>query len=339
MFGKLPNAAEYERYSERLTANAHLHEGMRHHFEGFPINSPPMAMLSAMVNVLACYHPELLKIDSDEQFEELSARLISKIRTIAAYSFRRAAGRPFLYPDPSLRYCANFMHMMFSMPYRQHFLDVEVEEALNLILILHADHEQNCSTSTVRVVESAKANLFSSVASGISALWGPLHGGANVEVLDMLDRIHQGGLKPEACIERAKDKADPFRLFGFGHRVYKNYDPRARMLQQAAERVFRVLKVNDPLLDIARRLEELALKDSYFVERKLYPNVDFYSGILMRALGIPTNMFTVMFAIGRLPGWIAHWREQHSESVQRIVRPRQVYTGEAKRDFTPFERR
>jgi len=289
--------------------------------------------------VLACYHPEYLALDGDEHFDELAASLISKIRTIAAYCYRSSKGLPFMYADPSLKYCANFMHMMFSMPYQQQFLDADIEEALNLIFILHADHEQNCSTSTVRVVGSAKANLFTSLGAGVSALWGPLHGGANVEVLEMLGRIHAGGMTAEQCIAKAKDKTDPFKLFGFGHRVYKNFDPRAKMLKVAAERVFKTLKVSDPLLDIARKLEDAALQDPYFIERKLYPNVDFYSGIILRALGIPTDMFTVMFAIGRLPGWIAHWREQHQEVGGRITRPRQIYQGVPQADFVPFGQR
>ncbi len=339
IYGKQPTAAEYERFSERLTRHAHLHEGMRYHFAGFPPTSHPMAVLSAMINVLACYHPEYLALDGDEHFDELAASLISKIRTIAAYCYRNEKGLPFVYADPSLKYCANFMHMMFSMPYQQLFLDADIEEALNLIFILHADHEQNCSTSTVRVVGSAKANLFTSLGAGVSALWGPLHGGANVEVLEMLGRIHAGGMTAEQCIAKAKDKTDPFKLFGFGHRVYKNFDPRAKMLKVAAERVFKTLKVSDPLLDIARKLEDAALQDPYFIERKLYPNVDFYSGIILRALGIPTDMFTVMFAIGRLPGWIAHWREQHQEVGGRITRPRQIYQGVPQADFVPFGQR
>jgi citrate synthase len=328
IFGRLPNLDEYERFSTRLTANAHLHEGMRHHFQGFPVKSPPMAMLAAMFNVLACYHPEVLTLSDDAQvIEEAAARLISKVRTIAAYCFRHANGLPVIYPSRRLHYAANFLHMMFSHPDEQYIVDEELEEALNLILILHADHEQNCSTSTVRVVGSSQANLFTSVAAGVSALWGPLHGGANVAVMDMLSRIHDGGLTAKDVIEKAKDKNDPFRLMGFGHRVYKNYDPRAKVLANVADRVLKRLKRHDPLLDVARALEEEALKDSYFVERKLYPNVDFYSGIIMRAMGIPTNMFTVLFAMGRLPGWIAHWYEQHIQQVSRIYRPRQVYQG------------
>ena len=298
-----------------------------------------MAMLSAMINTLACFHPEFLALSDDEAFEEAAARLISKVRTIAAFSYRRSRGLPFIYPDPNLRYVANFLHMMFSMPYEQYIADPEVEDALNLIFILHADHEQNCTTSTVRMVGSSKANLFASCAAGVCALWGPLHGGANVEVLEMLEQIHQGGSRPRSTCELAKDKNSGFRLMGFGHRVYKNYDPRAKILKEACDKVLAKLGVKDPLLDIARKLEELALKDPYFVERKLYPNVDFYSGIIMRAIGIPTNMFTVMFAIGRLPGWIAQWKEQHDDPELRIARPRQIYTGPTLTGYVPLEMR
>jgi len=339
MYGRLPDKEELAAYSKRLTNNELLNEAMKHHFEGFPINAPPMAMLSAMINTLSCFHPQFFQLEDDDAFEEMSARLISKIRTIAAFSYRRSKGLPFIYPDPNLKYCANFLHMMFSMPYDQYWIAPEVEEALNLIFILHADHEQNCSTSTVRMVGSSKANCFASVAAGVCALWGKLHGGANVEVIEMLEAIHKGGLSPEECIQRAKDKTNPFRLMGFGHRIYKNYDPRARILRAASYKVFSKLNIKDPLLDIARKLEELALKDSYFVDRKLYPNVDFYSGIILRAIGIPTNMFTVMFAIGRLPGWIAHWREQHADPGVKIARPRQVYMGKTKSEYAPLENR
>jgi citrate synthase len=275
----------------------------------------------------------------EEEIAEEAARLISKVRTIAAYSYRRSLGLPFIYPDPKLRYVPNFLHMMFSMPYDQYIPSPDVAEALNLILLLHADHEQNCSTSTVRVVGSSKANLFASCAAGVCALWGPLHGGANVAVLEMLEVIHKGGITPEKCIEMAKDKNSGFRLMGFGHRVYKNFDPRAVILKKSADKVLTQLGIRDPLLDIARKLEELALKDTYFVERKLYPNVDFYSGIIMRAMGIPTNMFTVIFSIGRMPGWIAHWKEQHNDPSLRIARPRQIYTGPTVQDYVPIDRR
>jgi citrate synthase len=339
IFGRLPKAEELRRFSDLLTANELLHEGLTHQFQQIPVDAPPMAILSATLNNLACYHQPLLAIEDEESLEEATARLISKVRTIAAFSYRRAQGLPFIYPDPKLRYCANFLHMMFSIPHLQYVVTPEVETALNLVFILHGDHEQNCSTSTVRVVGSARANLFASCAAAVCALWGPLHGGANVEVIEMLERIYQGGLSPEDCIRQAKDKTDPFRLFGFGHRIYKNYDPRAKILREACDRVLATLQRRDPLLDIARKLEELALKDPYFVDRRLYPNVDFYSGILLRAIGIPTNMFTVCFAIGRLPGWIAQWKEQRGDPSSRLVRPRQVYVGPGETDYLPIQKR
>lgn len=339
IFGHLPNRDELAAFSENLSNNQLLHEGLRHQFQHIPVDAPPMAILSAMLNNLACFHQELLSVDDTEQFAHAAARLISKVRTIAAFSYRRSRGLPIIHPDPALRYCANFLHMMFSVPYRHYVIDPEIEDALNLIFILHADHEQNCSTATVRTVGSARANLFASCAAGVCALWGPLHGGANVEVVRMLEEIAAGGLQPEECIRMAKDKQSNFRLYGFGHRVYKNYDPRAKILRDVCDRVFARIQVRDPLLDIARKLEELALADSYFVDRKLYPNVDFYSGILLRAMGIPTNMFTVCFAIGRLPGWIAHWKEQHDDPASRIIRPRQVYIGVKQTDYAPMNER
>jgi citrate synthase len=339
IFGRLPGHEETVRFSQLLTANELLHEGLKHQFQHIPADAPPMAILSATLSNLACYHQEFFSLEDEGSLEEVAARLISKVRTIAAFSYRRSLGLPFIYPDPSMRYCANFLHMMFSIPYQQYLVTPEIEDALNLVFILHGDHEQNCSTSTVRVVGSARANLFASCAAAVCALWGPLHGGANVEVMEMLEAIHAGGMTAEECIRNAKDKNHPFRLYGFGHRIYKNYDPRATILKAASDKVFAQLKRRDPLLDTARKLEELALKDPYFVERKLYPNVDFYSGILLRALGIPTNMFTVCFAIGRLPGWIAQWKEQHDDSTSKIVRPRQIYTGALETDYTPQEKR
>ncbi len=339
IFGRLPKKDELTDFSARLTRNELLHEGLKHQFQHMPLDAPPMAILSATLSNLACFHQQFLALEDPESFVAAAARLISKVRTIAAFAYRRSQGLPMIYPDPNLRYCANFLHMMFSIPYQQYIVTPEVEDALNLIFILHADHEQNCSTSTVRMVGSARANLFASTAAGVCALWGPLHGGANVEVMEMLDRIHQGGLSPEQCLRDAKDKSNPFRLYGFGHRVYRNYDPRAKILKQACDKVFARIKRHDPLLDIARKLEEVALADSYFVDRRLYPNVDFYSGILLRAMGIPTNMFTVCFAIGRLPGWIAQWREQHEDSTSKILRPRQVYLGPNKTDYVPIKDR
>lgn len=333
IFGKLPSPAEYARFSEALTSTANIDESMKHNFQGFPRSAPPMAILSAMINALSCFHPEFRKVDDPDQLEAVAARLISKIRTIAAYAYRRSRGKPVMYPDPKLRYVTNFLHMMFSQPYEEYICDDVTQDALNLLLILHADHEQNCSTSTVRMVGSSQANLFTSCAAGVSALWGPLHGGANVQVLDMLRHIHEGAMTPEEYVRRAKEKTSGERLMGFGHRVYKNFDPRAIVLQRMAERLFKKMNKKDPLLDIARKLEEIALADSYFVERKLYPNVDFYSGVILRAIGIPVNMFTVIFAIGRLPGWIAHWAEQNASSGSRISRPRQIYTGNPETNY------
>ena len=333
IFGQLPTPDEYTRFSDLLTHTANIDESMKHSFQGFPRSSPPMATLSAMINALSCFHPEFQEVDDLTQLEAVSARLISKIRTIAAYSYRRSRGKPLIYPDPKLRYVPNFLHMMFSQPYEEYICDGDTRDALNLLLILHADHEQNCSTSTVRMVGSSQANLFTSCAAGVGALWGPLHGGANVQVLKMLEHIHQGQMTPEEYVRRAKDKQSGERLMGFGHRVYKNFDPRAMVLQRIAERLFKRLKTDDPLLNIARKLEEITLSDSYFVERHLYPNVDFYSGIILRAIGIPVNMFTVIFAIGRLPGWIAHWAEQNQSSQPRIARPRQIYTGNTETNY------
>ena len=338
IFGHLPSETEYRDFADTMRAHANLHEGMKHHFEGFPRSAPPMAILSAMINALSCFHPEFLDIDDPDQFKPAAARLISKIRTIAAYAYRHSKGLPYIYPDPRLKYVSNFLHMMFSQPYMQRECNETIRDALNLILILHADHEQNCSTSTVRMVGSSQANLFASCAAGVCALWGPLHGGANVAVLHMLDEIHKGNLTPEEYVKLAKDKDSGVRLMGFGHRVYKNFDPRAKMLGEMAEKLFTELQIDDPLLDIARKLEEIALSDPYFVERNLYPNVDFYSGIIMRAIGFPTDMFTVMFAIGRLPGWIAHWGEQ-SQGATRIARPRQIYTGNNLTDYLPMDKR
>ena len=339
IFGHLPNRQELQDFRERLTNHELIHEGLKSQFQDIPADAPPMAILSATLSHLACYHQSFLAVEDVEAVTEAAARLISKVRTIAAFAYRRARGLPFIYPDPNMRYCANLLHMMFSIPYRQYHVPKEIEDALNLIFILHADHEQNCSTSTVRTVCSARANLFSSCSAGVSALWGPLHGGANVEVVRMLDRIHSGGLTAEDCVRMAKNKEEGFRLFGFGHRVYKNYDPRARILRKACDEVFSVLDIHDPLLDIARKLEELALEDPYFVDRNLYPNVDFYSGILLRAMGIPTDMFTVCFAIGRLPGWIAQWREQHEDPNARITRPRQIYIGPGETTYVPLDQR
>ena len=338
IFGELPSHGQFREFKSLISRNQFLHESLMHHFRGFPPEAHPMAILSAMINAMGCYQPVLMEPDDMDYFEESAARLISKVRTIAAVSYRNSRGEPIAYPRPDLGYAANFLHMMFSMPHSPYEPDDEVVRALDQVFILHADHEQNCSTSTVRMVGSSKANLYASIASGVCALWGPLHGGANQAVIKMLTQLKESGEPVTKFMERVK--TDPSaRLMGFGHRVYKNYDPRARILQNACEKVLVKLGVKDPLLDIARKLEEVALSDAYFVERKLYPNVDFYSGIILRAIGIPVNMFTVMFAIGRLPGWIAHWREVNLNPKARIYRPRQIYVGATERHYKPMEQR
>jgi citrate synthase len=339
IWGDLPTHKQLDAFSRLLTEFELLHESLRHHFEGFPANAHPMAILSAMINAMSCYEPEIMNIVDARGFERAAARLLSKVRTIAAAAYKMSVGQPMMYPKPELRYVENFMHMMFSMPHREIVPDPDAARALNLFLILHADHEQNCSTSTVRMVASAQANLFASCAAGVCALWGPLHGGANMAVIEMLDEIQKSGIKLNEFIDRVKNKDSRARLMGFGHRVYKNFDPRSRILKQAADKVLTKLHRADPMLELAIQLEEVALKDSYFIERKLYPNVDFYSGIILRALGIPLNMYTVMFAIGRLPGWIANWREVWTHPKGRIYRPRQIYTGHTIRDYVPINQR
>ncbi len=336
IYGELPTADRLAHFRELLTEHAMIHEGMRHSFNGFPATGHPMAILSSMINTMSCYHGDVLEMEDDRTFETAAARLMSKVRTVAAAAYKTSIGQPILYPNPGLSYCRNFLHMMFSLPTRTFEPDADCVNALRLFLVLHADHEQNCSTSTVRMVASAGANLFASCAAGVCALWGPLHGGANVAVIEQLQRIHEAGLSVDELLERVKMKEE--KLFGFGHGVYKSYDPRADILRRQVGKVLNKLGRKDPLLDIARRLEEIALGDEYFIARKLYPNVDFYSGILLRALGIPTNMFTVMFAIGRLPGWIAHWKEVR-DSGTRICRPRQVYVGKQERHYTPLKKR
>ena len=333
IWGELPTAEQRQRFTALLTNNALLHENMKHNFEGFPWNSHPMAMLSAMVNALSCYHPSLVSPQTPKQLESAAAKLISKIRTIAAFSYKMVQGEPFIYPDSKLSYSENLLHMIFSVPNERYEVLPEAKKAIDLLLLLHADHEQNCSTSTVRMVASSKANLFASIASGVLALWGPLHGGANQAVVEMLENIHEGEINTKKCIEMAKDKDSDFRLMGFGHRVYKNFDPRALILKDAADKLLKRLGRNDPLMDIARELEDAALNDPYFIEHKLYPNVDFYSGLILRAIGVPKKMFTVFFAIGRLPGWIAQWREVAESGVSKIDRPRQIYIGPKERHY------
>ncbi|MGD0101829.1 MAG: citrate synthase [Acidobacteriota bacterium] len=337
IWGKLPTTQELSSFSQLLTKNEMLHEDMKFHFEGFPTHAHPMAILSSMINAAGCFFPEV--IEDHELFVMQAARLISQVRTIAAFSFRKSLGLPIIYPKPSYKYTANLLHMMFSEPYQDYELLPEVVHALDLIFLLHADHEQNCSTATVRMVASSKANLFASAAAGVCALWGPLHGGANQAVLEMLREIHRSGDNGSKFIEQAKDKHSGKRLMGFGHRVYKNYDPRARIIKKKCDELLSVLKKKDPLLDIAKRLEEAALSDSYFIERKLYPNVDFYSGIIMQAIGIPINMFTVMFAIGRMPGWIANFKEIADDHDGHISRPRQIYNGPVEKSYIPIGKR
>jgi citrate synthase len=339
IYGKLPNKDELQKFTTRLTRHSLIHEDMKRFFDGYPSTAHPMAILSSMVCSLSSYYPDALDVQNKAVLDITIARLLAKVPTIAAYSYKKSVGQPFVYPQNHLDYCSNFLNMMFSVPAEPYEVDPDIRDAINLLLILHADHEQNCSTSTVRLVGSAQANLFASIAAGICALWGPLHGGANQEVVEMLEQIRADGGDVQKFVKLAKDKSSTFRLMGFGHRVYKNFDPRAKIIKAAADRVLGKLGIKDPLLDIAKRLEEAALSDQYFVDRKLYPNVDFYSGIIYRALGFPTNMFTVLFALGRLPGWIAHWKEMHDQPSTKIGRPRQIYTGENARDYIPIEKR
>lgn len=339
IMGKLPNSPELRTFSELLTQNELLHEAMKHHFEGFPASAHPMAILSSMINAAGCFYPEVSKSWTEDTFDVRGARLLSQVRTIAAFAYRKSRGLPTIYPKPDLKYTANFLHMMFSLPYQDYDLRPEAVKALDLIFLLHADHEQNCSTATVRMVASSRANLFASAAAGVCALWGPLHGGANQAVLEMLEQIHQSGDDGSKFIAAAKDKNSGKRLMGFGHRVYKNYDPRAKIIKQACDDMLSKMHISDPLLDIAKHLEQAALNDPYFVERKLYPNVDFYSGIIMRAIGIPLEMFTVVFAIGRMPGWIANYKEVMEGGHSRIYRPRQIYTGPTLNHYTPLKER
>ncbi len=335
--GELPTREQLNRTSVQLNDHSLVHEDMQIFYQNFPRASHPMGILSAMVNALSSFYPEL--IASDKDFEEVYVRLISKIRTMAAVSYKISRGHKVEYPRPDYTYCANFLNMMFNTPVKPYILRKELVRALNVFWILHADHEQNCSTAVVRSVGSAQTNIYASISAGISALWGDLHGGANQAVIQMLIDIHEKGVKVKDVIKRAKDKNDPFRLMGFGHRVYKTYDPRAKIMKKNCHDVLDRLNYEDPLLDIAMELEQIAISDPYFIDHNLYPNVDFYSGIMLRAMGIPTNMFTVMFAIGRLPGWIAQWRENMLDAEQRLTRPRQVYTGHAERSYIPIDER
>jgi citrate synthase len=339
IYGHLPNRTELSNFSTLLTRHSLIHEDMKRFYDGFPSTAHPMAILSSMVLSLSSFYPDALDVDNKELTDITIARLLAKLRTIAAFAYKKSIGQPFVYPQNSLSYVANFLNMMFSVPAEPYEVDEDLVKTLNLLLILHADHEQNCSTSTVRLVGSSKANLFATISAGICALWGPLHGGANQEVVEMLETIQRDGGDVSKFVKLAKDKSSGFKLMGFGHRVYKNFDPRAQLIKGHADKVLKKLGVKDQLLDIAMRLEETALKDPYFIERKLYPNVDFYSGIIYRAMGFPTSMFTVLFALGRLPGWIAHWKEMNEDKTTKIGRPRQIYTGDIEHDYVPLDKR
>ncbi len=339
LFGDLPNKKQLDEFEGNIRYHSLVHEDMKQFFQHFPSNAHPMGILSAMVTSLSTFYPKSQDPHRPQRdVERTIFRLIAKMPTLAAISYKNNLGHPYMYPNNKLGYVENFLHMMFGLPTEEYEVDPVVANALNTLLILHADHEQNCSTSTVRMVGSSQSNLYSAVSAGIAALWGPLHGGANQEVIEMLETIRNDGGDIQKWVDKAKDKDDPFRLFGFGHRVYKNFDPRATIIKKACDEVLKKMGVKDPVLDIAKQLEEIALKDEYFVERKLYPNVDFYSGIIYRAIGIPTRMFTVMFALGRLPGWIAQWKEM-IENKEPIGRPRQIYTGATMRDFIPLKDR
>ena len=337
--GELPTTDQYEDFSERITKHTLVHEDIKKILDGFPSVAHPMGVLSSLICSLTAFYPNSLDPNNtDEEIQLSMVRLLAKMPTFAAWAYKNKMGHPVNYPDNSLDYCGNFMKMMFSLPSEKYEIDPVISKALDKLLILHADHEQNCSTSTVRMVGSSQASIYASISAGINALWGPLHGGANQSVIEMLEAIKADGGDSKKYLEKAKDKNDPFRLMGFGHRVYKNFDPRAKIIKKAADEVLEKLGINDPILDIAKELESAALNDQYFVDRKLYPNVDFYSGIIYRALGIPTDMFTVMFALGRLPGWIAQWKEMR-ENNEPIGRPRQVYVGETERDFVSIDKR
>lgn len=339
IYGELPTETQLTNFRHSIRRHTMLHEDMRSFYNGFPRDAHPMAILSSVVNALSTFYQDALDPHDPDQVEVSIMRLMAKLPTIAAYSFKKSTGQPFIYPQNDLSYCENFLQMMFAVPSEPYEIDPDFVEALNLLLIVHGDHEQNCSTSTVRMVGSSNANLFASIAAGICALWGPLHGGANEAVVTMLEEIIASGSSVKKYVEMAKDKKSGFRLMGFGHRVYKNYDPRARIIKSACDKLLAKLHIKDPLFEVAQELEEVALSDPYFIERKLYPNVDFYSGVVYRAIGIPVQMFTVLFAIGRLPGWIAHWVEMHKSPTKRICRPRQIYTGPPEREFTPIEQR
>jgi citrate synthase len=340
IYGRLPQEEELDKFSESFTRHSMIHEDMKNFFNGFPQGAHPMAILSSMICSLSCYYPELGKPEpTKEDIDTMVVELMSKVRTISAFAYKKSIGEPYVYPTSYLKYVPNFLHMMFSSPTRDYKIDDDAVDALRTLFILHADHEQNCSTSTVRLVGSSRANLFAAISAGICALWGPLHGGANQKVIEMLRQIRDDGCNIKKYVNMAKDKESSFRLMGFGHRVYKNFDPRAKIIKKKAEKLLNTLGIHDPLLDIAVKLENIAIKDEYFVERKLYPNVDFYSGIIYQAIGIPLDMFPVMFAIARMPGWIAQWKEMIEDPNMRIGRPRQIYVGNTKQDYIPINKR
>ncbi len=339
LYNELPTPEQLQDFRMSLRRHTMLHEDVKSFYSGFPRDAHPMAILSAVVSALSTFYQDSLDPSDPNQVEISIHRLLAKLPTIAAFSHKKSIGQPFYYPRNDLAYCENFLNMMFAVPTEPYEIDPDFVEAVNLLLIVHADHEQNCSTSTVRMVGSSDANLFASIAAGICALWGPLHGGANQACVEMLEQIIADGGNVGKYVDMAKDKNSGYRLMGFGHRVYRNYDPRARIIKSVCDKLLAKLKRHDPLFDVAKELEEVALKDPYFVERKLYPNVDFYSGVVYRALGIPVPMFTVLFAMGRLPGWIAHWKEMHNTPGKRIQRPRQVYVGPTERKFVPLEKR
>ncbi|ACU98324.1 citrate synthase [Saccharomonospora viridis] len=339
IYGELPTKQQLEEFANRINRHTLLHEDLKRFFDGFPRDAHPMPVLSSAVSALSTFYQDSLNPFDTESVELSTIRLMAKVPTIAAYAYKKSIGQPFLYPDNSLGLVENFLRMTFGLPAEPYELDPTMVKALDLLFLLHADHEQNCSTSTVRLVGSSEANLFASISAGIMALFGPLHGGANSAVLEMLERIKADGGDVDKFVSRVKNKEDGVRLMGFGHRVYKNYDPRAKIIKQTADEVLSKTGGGDELLDIAKRLEERALSDDYFIERKLYPNVDFYTGLIYRAMGFPTRFFTVLFALGRLPGWIAHWREMMSDPATKIGRPRQIYTGEKQRDYKPLSER
>lgn len=338
IYGDLPTEKELRYFTESISHHTLVHEDMKRFYEAYPTHAHPMGVLSSMIASMSTFYPESQNPNNFKDIELTIHRLMAKMPTLAAQAFKVSIGHPIIYPKNAYSYTQNFLHMMFALPTFDYEIDPVIDDALNKLLILHADHEQNCSTSTVRMVGSSQSNLYSSISAGIAALWGPLHGGANQAVIEMLERIKNDGGNVAKFVEKAKDKNDPFRLMGFGHRVYKNFDPRARIIKKSCDDVLNKLGIHDPVLDIAKQLEEVALQDPYFVERKLYPNVDFYSGIIYRAIGIPTEMFTVMFALGRLPGWVAQWKEM-VEQGEPIGRPRQIYTGHDLRDYVPIAKR